>query len=167
MQQCPFIFYSFQLKVTVFCDCHTDQLIKGRICYKPTNHLLRSKKKICSVHRMIHSPRLKAVKSFDLLKSSYIMKQANDLGQLNVFLSQMHPGSNLLCGIHHTIGMYDFQMNLVICSVILIQILFKSCFCHFKIYMQFLFLHRFSSWFTTLLRTSFAAYIFTIFIITL
>ena len=82
-------------------------------------------------------------------------------------LSQMHPGSNLLCGIHHTIGMYDFQMNLVICSVILIQILFKSCFCHFKIYMQFLFLHRFSSWFTTMLRTSFAAYIFTIFIITL
>ena len=74
---------------------------------------------------MIHSPRLKAVKSFDLLKSSYIMKQANDLGQLNVFLSQMHPGSNLLCGIHYTIGMYDFQLNLIILSVIFVQITFK------------------------------------------
>ena len=63
------------------------------------------------------------------------MKQANDLGQLNVFLSQMHPGSNLLCGIHYTIGMYDFQLNLIILSVIFVQITFKCLLCNFKIYM--------------------------------
>jgi len=57
------------------------------------------------------------------------MKQANDLGQLNVFLSQMHPGSNLLCGIHYTIGMYDFQLNLIILSVIFVQITFKCLLC--------------------------------------
>ena len=143
MQQRVRIANPFQTKIAVFCDCCLDQFVKRIFFYKPSYHFLRSEKQICAIHRMIHGSRLKTVESPDLLKPSDIVQQPDDLRQLNIFLSQIHPGCDLFRTFYHTVGMYDFQMNLVICPVILIQIRFKSRLCRFKINMQFLFLHRF------------------------
>ena len=78
---------------------------------------------------MIHGSRLKTVKAFQLFEASDVMEQGNNLCQLGIFGGQSHAVADFFHIVHHPVGMYDLQADLIIVAVIAIQIVFKFVFC--------------------------------------
>ena len=70
------------------------------------------------------------------------MEQGNDLCQLGIFGGQSHAVADFFHIVHHTVGMYDLQADLIIVAVIAIQIVFKLVFCVCEIH-RLLFLFSF------------------------
>ena len=120
---------SFQFEITVLPNCCIDQLIKFIILHEAPDQLLLPEEKFCTEHSMIHGSRLKAVKSTDLLKTTNIMKQTDQLRKFHIFTGTFHFSGDLSCVFHHSIGMYDLQTDLFILPVVFIQIFFEFLFC--------------------------------------
>ena len=118
-----------QLKITVLTDCRIDQNVKLVITDKTADYFFLPEEKFCPEYCMIHSSRLKAVKSSDLLKTSDIVKQPDQFCKFHVFPGTLHPSGDLPCVFHHAVGMLDLQINLLILPVVFIQIFLEFLFC--------------------------------------
>ena len=141
MKQGSLVRNSFQFEITVLLNRSADQTVKPVILHKSADHFLRSEQKLCAIRRMFHRPRFKTVKSLDLLKSANIMQQPNHLRKLYILFIQPHSSADCFGILYYSIGVHDLQMNLIILTVILIQICFKGSFRCIKIIHKFLLSH--------------------------
>ena len=74
-------------------------------------------KKFHTEFRMGNDRIVETVKTGQLLKTANIMKQADEAGNIALFIRKLQSPAEIKTGIHHMEGMAQFQIDLRVCEI--------------------------------------------------